>query len=531
MSLKSINPTKTNSWTNLRNHFNDIKDIHIRELFNEDTHRLETLSIEWEDFYFDFSKNKINSVTINLFNDLLEEIDLKSSIKKYFTGEKINSTESRAVLHTALRASENEKILVDGKDIIPEITKAKEKIKLFTESILTGNHTGFKGHKITDIVNIGIGGSDLGPSMVVESLSHYKTDLNSHFVSNVDGDHLNEVLGKVRPETTLFIIVSKTFTTIETLTNANSVRSWFLNAASENDISKHFVAVSSNIEKAVEFGINPENIFPMWDWVGGRFSLWSSVGISISLSIGYEKFEELLLGARKMDLHFKSNEFSKNIPVLMACLSMWYNNFFNYQTHAVIPYSENLKSFSKYLQQASMESNGKQTDRSGNLTNYETGQIIWGQTGTNAQHSFFQLLHQGSKIIPSDFIGFKNSIKGNEVHHDILMANFFAQTKALMNGTINEKVESNHRLFKGDRPTNTFLINKLSPSSLGSLIAMYEHKIFTLGAIWNILSFDQFGVELGKKLATNILQDLASQDFNSHDSSTKTLLNRYSSTD
>ena len=315
MSLKSINPTKTNSWTNLRNHFNDIKDIHIRELFNENTHRLEALSIEWEDFYFDFSKNKINSVTINLFNDLLEEIDLKSSIKKYFTGEKINSTESRAVLHTALRASENEKILVDGKDIIPEITKAKEKIKLFTESILSGNHTGFKGHKITDIVNIGIGGSDLGPSMVVESLSHYKTDLNSHFVSNVDGDHLNEVLGKVRPETTLFIIVSKTFTTIETLTNANSVRSWFLSAASENDISKHFVAVSSNIEKAVEFGINPENIFPMWDWVGGRFSLWSSVGISISLSIGYEKFEELLLGARKMDLHFKSNEFSKNIPV------------------------------------------------------------------------------------------------------------------------------------------------------------------------------------------------------------------------
>ena len=531
MSLKSTNPTKTNSWDKLRNHFNDIKDIHINALFTDDADRAEKFRVSWQDFYFDFSKNKINSETINLFNDLLIEIDFKSSIEKYFTGEKINSTESRAVLHTALRASENQKIIVDKKDIIPEIKSVKQKIKSFTASVLNGNHKGFKGDKITDVVNIGIGGSDLGPSMVVESLSHYKTRLNTYFLSNVDGDHMNEVLSKVNPETTIFIIVSKTFTTIETLTNANSVRSWFLNSASKNDISKQFIAVTSNVKKAVEFGINSNNIFPMWDWVGGRFSLWSSVGLSICLSIGYNRFNELLDGARNMDLHFRNTHFSENIPVLMACLSIWYNNFFNFQTHAIVPYSENLKSFSKYLQQASMESNGKQTDRCGNLINYETGQIIWGQTGTNAQHSFFQLLHQGSKIIPSDFIGFKNSIKGNEDHHNILMANFFAQTKALMKGTNDEVIETKHKLFKGDRPTNTILINKLTPRTLGSLISMYEHKIFTLGIIWNIYSFDQFGVELGKKLAKNILYDIENQDFGSHDSSTKNLLNKYLSTE
>ena len=531
MSLKSKNPTKTNSWNKLNKHFIEMRDVHINDMFKDDINRGGELSVKWQDFYFDFSKNKINYETIKLFNDFLIEIDLKSSIEKYFNGEKINLTESRAVLHTALRASKNQKILVDEKDIMPEILAVKEKMKSFSMSLLDGNHKGFKGDKITDIVNIGIGGSDLGPSMVVESLSHYKTDLNIHFISNIDGDHLNQILNKVNPETTIFIIVSKTFTTIETLTNANSVRSWFLKSASENDISKHFVAVSSNVEKAIEYGISSENIFPMWDWVGGRFSLWSSVGLSICLSIGYEKFEELLSGAREADEHFRNSDFSKNIPVIMACLSVWYNNFFNYQSHAIIPYSENLKSFSKYLQQASMESNGKQTDRSDNLIDYETGQIIWGQTGTNAQHSFFQLLHQGSKVIPSDFIGFKNSIKGNQHHHNILMANFFAQTKALMKGTIDEEVKINHKLFKGDRPTNSILISKLTPASLGSLIAMYEHKIFTLGVMWNILSFDQFGVELGKKLAKNILKDIENQDFNDHDSSTKNLLNRYSSTD
>tara|TARA_B100000965_G_scaffold7741_1_gene6003 strand:+ start:90 stop:1685 length:1596 start_codon:yes stop_codon:yes gene_type:complete len=531
MSLKSINPTETKSWSKLKDHFDDIKETHINDYFTSNGNRSDELSISFDNFHFDFSKNKINSKTISLFNDLLIEIDLKSSIEKYFGGEKINSTESRPVLHTALRSSENEQIIVDGKNIITEITKAKAKVKSFSESIINGDYKGFSGKKISDIVNIGIGGSDLGPSMVVESLSHYKTHLNTHFISNVDGDHVNEILNKVNPETTLFIVVSKTFTTIETLTNAKSVKNWFLKTATNKDISRHFIAVSSNIDKAVDFGVNSSNIFPMWDWVGGRYSLWSSVGISISLSIGYEKFNELLEGARKMDSHFRNSDFSHNIPVMMACLSLWYNNFFDYRTHAIIPYSENLKSFSKYLQQASMESNGKQTDRSDNLIEYQTGQIIWGQTGTNAQHSFFQLLHQGSKIIPSDFIGFCKSITGEKDHHDILMANFFAQTKALMSGTRDNVVESNHKLFKGDRPTNTILIDKLTPESLGSLIVMYEHKIFTLGVIWNILSFDQFGVELGKKLATNILQDIENHDFSNHDSSTKNLLKRYLSTD
>ena len=531
MSLKSINPTKTKSWSKLKDHFNDIKDTHINDHFISNGNRANQLSITFDNFNFDFSKNKINAKTISLFNELLTEINLKSSIEKYFSGEKINSTESRSVLHTALRASENQRIFVDGTDIIPEIAAVKLKIKSFTDSVLNGNHKGFKGDKITDVVNIGIGGSDLGPSMVVESLSHYKTHLNTHFISNVDGDHLNEILNKVNPETTLFIVVSKTFTTIETLTNAKSVKNWFLKTATADDISKHFISVTANTEKAVDFGISHDNIFPMWDWVGGRFSLWSSVGISISLSIGNEKFNELLLGARKMDNHFRNANFSENIPVIMACLTIWYNNFFDYPTHAIIPYSENLKSFSKYLQQVSMESNGKQTDRSDNLVEYQTGQIIWGQTGTNAQHSFFQLLYQGTKIIPSDFIGFCKPLIGDKNHHNILMANFFAQTKALMTGNIDEKNKSNHKLFKGNRPTNTILISELTPKSLGSLIAMYEHRIFTLGVIWNILSFDQFGVELGKKLAINILQDIENHDFSNNDSSTKNLLERYISSD
>lgn len=531
MSLKSINPTKTKTWSKLKDHFNDIKDIHIHDHFISESDRSKLFSICLDNFHFDFSKNKITSKTISLFNELLNEIDLKSSIEKYFKGDEINSTEVRPVLHTALRANDDEKLILQGEDIMFQIKNAKEKIQLFSESIISGDHKGFSGKKILDIVNIGIGGSDLGPSMVVESLSHYKTRLNTHFISNVDGDYLNQILDQVNPETTLFIIVSKTFTTIETLTNANTVKDWFLKSACEADISRHFIAVSSNSDKAVDFGISLENIFPMWDWVGGRYSLWSSVGISISLSVGYEKFNELLEGARKMDNHFRNSTYPENIPVIMACLSIWYNNFFEYQTHAIIPYSENLKSFGKYLQQASMESNGKHTDRSGDLIEYQSGEIIWGQTGTNAQHSFFQLFHQGTKIIPSDFIGFCESIMGNKNHHDILMSNFFAQTKALMLGTRGENIDSNHRVFKGNRPTNTILIDKLTPSSLGSLISMYEHKIFTQGVIWNVISFDQFGVELGKKIAKNILKDLEDRDFSDHDSSTKNLLNKYSSTD
>jgi len=527
MSLKSINPTKTKSWSKLRDHFEEIKDTHIDDFFISDKFRSDKFSVDWSNFYFDFSKNKINTKTISLFKELLEEIDFKSSIEKYFSGKKINSSESRAVLHTALRSTKNDKIIIDGEDIISKIIKAKEKIKSFSDSIINGSYKGFTGKKIKDIVNIGIGGSDLGPSFVVEALSHYKNELNTHFISNIDGDHISAILSKLNPETTLFIVVSKTFTTTETLTNAKSAKNWFLSKANEENVSKHFIGVSSNIKKVVDFGIDKNNIFPMWDWVGGRYSLWSSVGISISLSLGYEKFNELLEGARKMDDHFRKTNFSENIPVIMACLSVWYNNFFNYQTHAIIPYSENLKSFSKYLQQVSMESNGKQTDRSGNLIEYETAQIIWGQTGTNAQHSFFQLLHQGTKIITSDFIGFTHPINGFKAHHDILMSNFFAQTKALMSGTKDKGFKSNHKIFKGDRPTNTILIDKLTPGSLGSLISMYEHKIFTLGVIWNILSFDQFGVELGKRLAKDILNDINNKDIQKYDSSTFKLLNKY----
>ena len=531
MPLSSINPKLTKAWPRLQSHFNEIKEDHFYDYFKKDNRRADKFSISWNKFYFDFSKNKINVKTISLFEELLNEINFKSSVEKYFAGEKINTTESRSVLHTALRADKDDKIFIDDCNIVTKISEAKNKMRLFTENILSGSHKGFKGDQIDTVVNIGIGGSDLGPSMVIESLRHYKNHINTYFISNVDGDHVGNILEKINPETTLFIIVSKTFTTIETLTNANTVKDWFLKNANQEDIPKHFVAVSSNIEKALDFGIKKENIFPMWDWVGGRFSLWSTVGLSISLSLGYDNFSKLLDGASKMDSHFRNSKFSENIPVILACLSVWYNNFFNYYTHAVIPYSEDLKSLSKYLQQSSMESNGKQTDRSGNFVDYQTGQVIWGQTGTSAQHSFFQLLHQGTKIIPSDFIGFRKPQKGNDLHHEILMANFFAQTKALMEGTVTEPQNDKHKEFLGNRPTNTLLIDKLNPENLGSLIAMYEHKIFTLGVIWNILSYDQAGVELGKKLARNILNDLKSGDFSNHDSSTQSLLKEFKASD
>ena len=531
MPLNSINPKLTKAWSKLQDHFNELEGNHFYDYFKKDSERANKFSISWNKFYFDFSKNKINVKTMSLFNELLNEIKFKSSIKKYFEGEKINTSESRSVLHTALRADKDDKIFINDENIVPEISHAKNKMRLFTEKVLSGSHKGFSGKNIDTVVNIGIGGSDLGPSMVIESLRHYKNHINTHFISNIDGDHTHGILEKINPETTLFIIVSKTFTTIETLTNANTTRDWFLKNTKKEHVPKHFVAVTSNIENAVAFGIKSENIFPMRDWVGGRFSLWSTVGLSISLSLGYDNFSKLLAGASKMDSHFRNSDFSENIPVILACLSMWYNNFFNYSTHAVIPYSEDLKSFGKYLQQCSMESNGKQTDRSGNFVDYQTGQVIWGQTGTNAQHSFFQLLHQGTKIIPSDFIGFRKPLNGNDLHHDILMANFFAQTKALMEGTVLDPQNDNHKEFLGNRPTNTLLIDKLNPENLGSLIAMYEHKVFTLGVIWNILSYDQAGVELGKKLAKNILTDLKSNDFSNHDSSTQNLLKKLKSTD
>ena len=538
MSLKSQNPTKTTSWEKLTNHFNEIKNHKIVDFFNADKLRSEKLLIKWNDFYVDFSKNRINKETINLFCELLEEINLKDSINKYFDGGIINKTENRAVLHTALRSKINTGIKDEGVDIYNNIKEVNKKIHKFSDSIISGFKKGHTGKPFTDVVNIGIGGSDLGPSMVVDSLKFYKNHLNTHFVSNVDGDHVNEVIKKLNPETTLFVIVSKTFTTQETLSNANTIRNWFLKTGAKNkDITKHFVAVSTNIEKVVSFGIDKDNIFPMWNWVGGRFSLWSAVGISISLSVGYDNFTKLLDGANEMDNHFRNTKFEKNIPIILACIGIWYNNFFNCESESVITYSQYLNQFAAYLQQASMESNGKSVDRDGKKVNYSTGQIVWGEPGTNSQHAFFQLIHQGTKLIPTDFIGFAQSLHGNVDHQNKLISNFIAQTEALMKGKSLSEVEASDKrtftnpfkVFEGNKPTNTILIDKLTPKSLGKLIALYEHKIFVQGVIWNIFSYDQFGVELGKKLANTILDEIENNLTNNHDDSTNKLMKHYKS--
>ena len=538
MSLKSQNPTKTTSWEKLTNHFNEIKNHKIVDFFNADKLRSEKLLIKWNDFYVDFSKNRINKETINLFCELLEEINLKDSINKYFDGGIINKTENRAVLHTALRSKINTGIKDEGVDIYNNIKEVNKKIHKFSDSIISGFKKGHTGKPFTDVVNIGIGGSDLGPSMVVDSLKFYKNHLNTHFVSNVDGDHVNEVIKKLNPETTLFVIVSKTFTTQETLSNANTIRNWFLKTGAKNkDITKHFVAVSTNIEKVVSFGIDKDNIFPMWNWVGGRFSLWSAVGISISLSVGYDNFTKLLDGANEMDNHFRNTKFEKNIPIILACIGIWYNNFFNCESESVITYSQYLNQFAAYLQQASMESNGKSVDRDGKKVNYSTGQIVWGEPGTNSQHAFFQLIHQGTKLIPTDFIGFAQSLHGNVDHQNKLISNFIAQTEALMKGKSLSEVEASDKknftnpfkVFEGNKPTNTILIDKLTPQSLGKLIALYEHKIFVQGVIWNIFSYDQFGVELGKKLANTILDEIEKNLTNNHDDSTNKLMKHYKS--
>ena len=538
MSLKSQNPTKTTSWEKLTNHFNEIKNHKIVDFFNADKLRSEKLLIKWNDFYVDFSKNRINKETINLFCELLEEINLKDSINKYFDGGIINKTENRAVLHTALRSKINTGIKDEGVDIYNNIKEVNKKIQKFSDSIISGFKKGHTGKPFTDVVNIGIGGSDLGPSMVVDSLKFYKNHLNTHFVSNVDGDHVNEVIKKLNPETTLFVIVSKTFTTQETLSNANTIRNWFLKTGAKNkDITKHFVAVSTNIEKVVSFGIDKDNIFPMWNWVGGRFSLWSAVGISISLSVGYDNFTKLLDGANEMDNHFRNTKFEKNIPIMLACIGIWYNNFFNCESESVITYSQYLNQFAAYLQQASMESNGKSVDRDGKKVNYSTGQIVWGEPGTNSQHAFFQLIHQGTKLIPTDFIGFAQSLHGNVDHQNKLISNFIAQTEALMKGKSLSEVEASDKktftnpfkVFEGNKPTNTILIDKLTPESLGKLIAVYEHKIFVQGVIWNIFSYDQFGVELGKKLANTILDEIENNLTNNHDDSTNKLMKHYKS--
>ena len=499
MSLKNSNPTRTKSWVQLQNHYNEIKNNSIKELFINDESRAENFHIKWNDFLVDFSKNNITQKTIELLLNLANEVDLKNAISQYFEGGIINKTENRAVLHTALRSPDTSKIEVDGKNVIPEIQKVKKSIKKFTNEILSGKRKGFTDKKFTDVVNIGIGGSDLGPVMVVEALQFYKNHLNLHFVSNVDGDHVQEVIKKLNPETTLFVIVSKTFTTQETITNSETIRTWFLKSATQFDVAKHFVAVSTNIEKVTNFGIDKNNIFPMWDWVGGRFSLWSAVGLSISLAVGYGNFDKLLQGANAMDEHFKSESFDKNIPIILALISIWHNNFFGAESEAIVPYTQYLQKLAPYLQQGIMESNGKSVGRDGKLIDYQTGTIIWGEPGTNSQHAFFQLIHQGTKLIPTDFIGYIHSLYGSKDHHNKLMSNFFAQTEALLNGKTESQVVAEFELqkttsetanflkpfkvFAGNKPTNTILINKLTPQSLGSLIAMYEHKIFVQGII------------------------------------------------
>jgi len=544
--LPKINPIQTSAWKALDQQFAN-NDFELRTLFQYNPDRFQEFSLETENYLFDYSKNLVDAKTLDLLLKLAEETQVKEAIEKMFSGDKINETEGRAVLHTALRDFSDKEILVDGENIKPAIKKVLDHMKTFSESVISGSHKGFTGKEITDVVNIGIGGSDLGPVMVCSALKHFKTRLNVHFVSNVDGNHMAEVVKDLDPETTLFIVASKTFTTQETMTNANSAKEWFLKSGANNeDVAKHFVALSTNIEAVKKFGIAEENIFEFWDWVGGRYSLWSAIGLSIVLSVGYENFEQLLRGANNTDIHFQTKDLKENIPVLMGVLGVWYRNFYAAGTYAILPYSQYLDRFSAYLQQGDMESNGKSVDRNGEFVEYETGPIIWGEPGTNGQHAFYQLIHQGTELIPADFIAYAKS--PNEVggHQDILLANYFAQTEALAFGKTEEEVFAElkssgksedetefllpYKVFAGNTPTNSFLFKELTPFTLGQLIALYEHKIFVQGVIWNIFSFDQFGVELGKVLAGKILPELdAEGQVETHDSSTNGLINFYKS--
>lgn len=541
--LSKINPIHTNSWKALDEHFAG-NDFELRSLFQYNPNRFEEFSLQRDNFLFDYSKNLIDTKTKELLLNLAEECQLKDAIAKMFSGDKINETEGRAVLHTALRDFSDKEILVDGENIKPQIKNVLNHMKSFSEKIISGTHKGFSGKEITDVVNIGIGGSDLGPVMVCSALKHFKTRLDVHFVSNVDGNHIAEVVKNLNPETTLFIIASKTFTTQETMTNANSAKDWFLKAGKQEDVAKHFVALSTNIQEVKKFGIAEENIFEFWDWVGGRYSLWSAIGLSIVLAVGYDNFEQLLKGAFDTDQHFQTADFAENIPVLMGLLGIWYRNFYAATTYAILPYSQYLDRFAAYLQQGDMESNGKCVDRNGEFVEYETGPIIWGEPGTNGQHAFYQLIHQGTELIPADFIAYAKSCNVVSDHQDKLLANFFAQTEALAFGKSEEEVEEelrsvgksdeeisrlvNFKVFHGDTPTNSILFKELTPFSLGQLIAMYEHKIFVQGVIWNIFSFDQFGVELGKVLANKILPELENnEEVTSHDSSTNGLIKYY----
>lgn len=544
--LKNINPTQTQAWKALTAHFESAQDMDMKELFAQDANRFENFSTRFgSDILVDYSKNLIDAETMQHLFALANETEVKSAIEAMFGGDAINKTEGRSVLHTALRNRSDKPVIVDGKDVMPAVNAVLAKMELFTHRIVSGEWKGYTGKEITDVVNIGIGGSDLGPYMVTEALTPYKTRLNMHFVSNVDGTHIVETLKPLNPETTLFLVASKTFTTQETMTNAHSARDWFLAEAGDNaHVAKHFAALSTNATAVAEFGIDTDNMFEFWDWVGGRYSLWSAIGLSISLSVGFDNFVELLEGAHEMDNHFASTEFESNIPVILALIGIWYNNFHGAESEAILPYDQYMHRFAAYFQQGNMESNGKFVDRDGNPVEYQTGPIIWGEPGTNGQHAFYQLIHQGTKLIPSDFIAPAISHNPASDHHQKLMSNFFAQTEALAFGKTKETVEAEFlaagktaeevaelvpfKVFEGNRPTNSILVKQINPRSLGNLIAMYEHKIFVQGVIWNIFSFDQWGVELGKQLANQILPELADDaQVMSHDSSTNGLINAF----
>ena len=545
--LKNINPTQTNAWSELKELFTRHSDMQMSSLFSQDEGRFEQFSRQFnKDLLVDFSKNLITEEIFNSLLKLADETDLKSAIKAQFSGETINVTEDRAVLHSALRNRSNTPVMVDGVDVMPQINKVLAQMKVFCGKVHSGEWLGYTGKAITDIVNIGIGGSDLGPYMVTEALGAYKVEgIETHFVSNVDATHIVETLAKVDPETTLFLIASKTFTTQETMTNAHSAREWFLSfAKDEKHIAEHFAALSTNAQSVSEFGIDVENMFEFWDWVGGRYSIWSAIGLSIALTIGYDNFEELLEGAHEMDKHFAEAEFKDNIPVILALIGIWYNNFYGAESEAILPYDQYMHRFPAYFQQGNMESNGKNVDRNGETIDYQTGPIIWGEPGTNGQHAFYQLIHQGTKLIPCDFIA--PAISHNAVgdHHSKLLSNFFAQTQALAFGKTVDQVEAEFlaagktleevqhlvpfKVFAGNKPTNSILVNKITPKTLGQLVAMYEQKIFTQGVIWNLYSFDQWGVELGKQLAGQILPALnTAEKVEAHDSSTNGLINTW----
>ena len=542
--MKKINPTQTAAWQALTAH--QAENLTIAKLFQANPQRFSQYHVNFEDqILVDFSKNAVNETTLALLQQLAEECGLAQAKEAMFSGEKINYTENRAVLHTALRNRSNTPVLVDGKDVMPEVNAVLAKMKVFCQRVISGEWKGYTGKAITDVINIGIGGSDLGPYMVTEALRPYKNHLNVHFVSNVDGTHIAETLKKVNPETTLVLVASKTFTTQETMTNAHSARDWLLSAAKdESAVAKHFVALSTNAKEVEKFGIDTANMFEFWDWVGGRYSLWSAIGLSIALSIGFEQFEQLLSGAHAMDNHFRQAPAEKNIPTILALIGIWNSNFLGAETEALLPYDQYLHRFAAYFQQGNMESNGKYVGRDGKVVNYQTGPIVWGEPGTNGQHAFYQLIHQGTKIIPCDFIAPAQTHNPLSDHHEKLLSNFFAQTEALAFGKSKQAVEEEFlaagkslesvkeivpfKVFTGNKPTNSILLQKITPYSLGALIAMYEHKIFVQGVIFNIYSFDQWGVELGKQLANRILPELkGSESVESHDSSTNGLINQY----